>query len=222
MTRAAIDTTSFNAMRRAMVASQLRTNAVSDARVIAVMARIPREDFLPEQLRRLAYRDTAITLTPTRSMNAPMTTGRLLTEAAIGEGDRVLLIGAGCGYAAALVAVLAGSVVAVEEDSELAGAARKALACYARATLVEGPLSAGAPDQAPYDVLVIDGALPALPDGLAAQLRPGGRIVGGLVDRGVTRLASGTRSAGGAALVAFADAECVVLPGFAAAPVFSF
>ena len=222
MTDTSLNTTSFNAMRHAMVASQLRTTAVDDVRVVAAMARIPREEFLPEGLRKHAYRDTAIALSPTRSMNSPMATGRLLTEAAISENDRVLLIGAACGYTAALVAVLAGSVVAVEEDADLAQAARQSLSSYARASLVEGPLVAGAPDQAPYDILVIDGAVAAVPESLIAQVRPGGRMVGGLIDRGVTRLASGTRSVGGAALVAFADVECVVLPGFAAAPVFTF
>lgn len=222
MTDLTIDQPSFAAMRHAMVASQLRTTAVSDARVIAAMARIPREDFVPGEGQRLAYRDTRVPLSATRAMNPAATTGRLLTEARIGADDRVLLIGAATGYTAAVLAVIAAAVTAVEEDAALAEAARSRLAGYARAVVVEGPLAAGAPDAAPFDVLVIDGAVETLPDALAGQLRAGGRIVTGLFDRGVTRLASGTRSGAGFGLVNFADLDCVVLPGFAKPQRFSF
>ncbi len=134
----------------------------------------------------------------------------------------MLLIGAASGYTAAVVAELAASVTAVEENAALAAMARTALAATANVTLVEGPLTAGAPDLAPYDVLLIDGAVAAVPAALAAQVRPGGRIATGLFDRGVTRLAAGSRSAGGFGLQDFADVECVPLPGFAPAPAFTF
>ena len=213
---------SFETMRHAMVASQLRTNAVSDARVVAAMAQVPREDFLADGDRRLAYRDTAVPLAPGRALNVPIATGRLLTEARIEPRDRVLLIGAATGYTAAVLSLLAGSVVAVESDAALAARARPALRDYAGVTLVEGPLADGAPDAAPYDVLIVDGAVEALPDALIAQLRPGARIATGLIDRGVTRLAAGTRSAGGYGVRDFADIECVPLPGFATPRAFTF
>lgn len=212
----------FETMRHAMVASQLRTSAVSDARVVAAMARVPREAFLPEEARRMAYRDTGVALHGGRGLNVPIATGRLLTAARIGAGDRVLLIGAATGYTAAVVSELAGSVTAVEEDATLAAMAQAALAERANVTLVTGPLAAGAPDGAPYDVLVIDGAVAAVPDALADQVRPGGRIATGLVDRGVTRLAAGSRTEGGFGLQDFADVECVVLPGFERPRAFTF
>jgi len=202
-------------MRHAMVASQLRTTAVSDNRVVAAMATVPREDYLPDGARGLAYRDGLLPLGGGRYQNLPMATGRLLTEAALIREDRVLLIGAAGGYTAAVLAAMGMQVVAVEEAPALAALARDALAGMAGVTLVEGPLAAGAPDHAPFDVLVIDGAVEAVPLALAEQVRPEGRIVAGLAERGVTRLAAGRRTAAGAGLSAFADAECAGLPGFA-------
>ena len=101
-------------------------------------------------------------------------------------------------------------------------AAREALAGHAGTELVEGPLEAGAPGHAPYDVLMIDGAVEFVPNALIDQLAPDGRVVTGLVDRNIIRLASGRRSAGGFGLVGFADVDCVVLPGFSRPRGFSF
>jgi protein-L-isoaspartate(D-aspartate) O-methyltransferase len=213
---------SQQAMRRAMVASQLRTNAVSDPRVVAAMDRVPREQFLPESAAAIAYRDTAVPLGGGRLQNVPIATGRLLTEAYLTGGDRVLLIGAAGGYTAAVLSELVASVVAVESDPALAAQARAALTGYPTVTLVEGPLEAGAPDAGPYDVLVIDGSVEQVPDAIVAQVKTGGRAVAGLIDRGVTRLASGRRTAGGFGLIDFADIECVPLPGFARPKTFSF
>ncbi|WP_374942277.1 protein-L-isoaspartate O-methyltransferase [Sphingomonas sp.] len=214
--------TDHAAMRHAMVASQLRTNAVSDQRVVAAMATVPREDFLPVDARALAYRDAAIPLGRARWANLPMATGRLLTEAYLLPTDRVLLIGAAGGYAAAVLSGLVAHVVAVESDPVLAADARDALAGFANVTVVEGALDAGHAEAAPYDVLVVDGAIEMVPEALVAQVRADGRAVSGVVDHGVTRLAAGRRTGGGFALVPFADVECVVLPGFAAPKSFTF
>jgi protein-L-isoaspartate(D-aspartate) O-methyltransferase len=222
MTTTATLSDAAEAMRHAMVASQLRTNAVSDQRVVAAMARIAREDFMPAGRGDLAYRDTAIPLGGGRAANPPMATGRLLTEAMLEADDRVLLIGAATGYTAAVLAAIVTEVTAVESDAALLALARAALATTPRVRLVEGSLAQGAPDAAPYSVLVVDGAVEALPAALVEQVAVGGRVVTGLVDRGVTRLASGRRTAGGFALQPFVDGECVVLPGFAAPPRFSF
>jgi protein-L-isoaspartate(D-aspartate) O-methyltransferase len=212
----------FAGMRQAMVESQLRTNAVDDPRVIAAMLRIPREDYLPEEAARLAYRDTPVRLTHDREANLPMSTGRLLTAAAVAPSDSVLLIGAAGGYAAAVLAEVAARVTAVESDPALAASARTALAGNTKVMLVEGPLEAGAPENAPYDVLVVDGAVEHMPDALVAQLKPGGRMVSGIVDRGVTRLAAGVRTQGGFGLRPFADVYCVPLPGFSNPKPFKF
>lgn len=198
--------------RAAMVVSQLRTSGVSDARVVAAMAQVEREKFLPESQRPLAYRDRPLPLGNGRAQNPPLATGLLLTEARLQPTDKVLVVGAAGGYAAAVAAQLAAKVVAVEADPVLAAAARTAL--EGQAELVEGPLADGHPAGAPYDVLIVDGAVEELPVALAAQVAPGGRIVAGLLDRGVTRLASGLRSEDGFGLNPFADIEAAVLPGF--------
>lgn len=212
----------FEAMRQQMVASQLRTTAVNDPRVVAAMARVPRERYLPSTAATLAYRDTAVPLAHGRKANLPIATGKLLTEAYLTPGDRVLLIGAAGGYAAAVLARLVADVVAVESDRELAASARDALADLANVHVVEGPLQAGCADRAPYDLLMIDGAVEEVPDALVQQVRLGGRVVAGIVDRGVTRLAAGRRSEHGFALLDFADVDCVILPGFAKPKSFVF
>ena len=215
------DTASFDAMRHAMVASQLRTNAVSDQRVVAAMARVPREDFLPADVRALAYRDSAIPLGAGRSANLPMATGRLLTEAYLTATDRVLLIGAATGYTAAVLAEIVAQVVAVESDADLVAIARDALAGVGNVEIVEGPMAEGHAG-APYDVLIVDGAIAQVPDALVSQVKPGGRVVAGLIERGVTRLASGRKTDGGFGLAAFVDTDCVELPGFESPTPFRF
>ncbi|MDR6145984.1 protein-L-isoaspartate(D-aspartate) O-methyltransferase [Sphingomonas sp. SORGH_AS870] len=216
------DSSNFDAMRHAMVVSQLRTTAVSDQRVVAAMARVPRETFVPEALRPVAYRDGTLDLGQGRAINLPMATGRLLTEAYLEAGDRVLLIGAATGYTATLLAEIVAEVVAVEEQGDLVAAARTALAGQGKVTLAEGPLKAGHAAGAPYDVLIVDGAVEELPAALVEQVKVDGRIVTGLVENGVTRLASGRRTEGGHGVRPFADAECTILPGFARPRAFQF
>jgi protein-L-isoaspartate(D-aspartate) O-methyltransferase len=212
----------MTAMRHAMVASQLRTNAVNDPRVVAAMDLVPREAFLPVAVAELAYRDTSVPLTDGRAQNVPIATGRLLTQAELRATDRVLLIGAAGGYTAAVLAELAASVVAVESDPALLTIARAALAGHANVTVVDAPLHEGHAADGPFDVLFIDGAVEAVPQALVDQLAIGGRIVSGIADRGVTRLAAGRRTAGGFALLDFADIDCVPLPGFASPRSFTF
>ena len=210
------------AMRHAMVASQLRTNAVSDVRVVAAMDTVAREAFLPAELASLAYRDTAVPLGHGRAQNVPIATGRLLTQAELRADDRVLLIGAAGGYTAAVLAELVADVVAVESDPTLASVARAALTGIDRVMLIEGPLEAGHPAGAPYDVIVVDGAVEELPAALIEQVAIGGRVVAGILDRGVTRLSAGRRTTGGFGLLDFADIDCVTLPGFARPRPFTF
>jgi protein-L-isoaspartate(D-aspartate) O-methyltransferase len=202
----------LEAARHAMVASQLRTSGVNDARVVAAMAQVEREHYLPESQRAFAYRDRPLPLGGGRTQNTPLATGLLLTQAQIAPEDAVLVIGAAGGYTVAVVAKLAARVVGVEADGVLASAARVALG--GTAVVVEAPFAAGAPDLGPYDVLVVDGAVEALPDTLAEQLKVGGRVVTGLVDHGVTRLAAGIRTEAGFGLADFVDSECAILPGF--------
>src|SRR4051794_9754710 len=132
----------FEHMRRAMIASQLRTTGTNDPRVLAAMGEVARERFVPAERVPLAYADALVPLKPGRDLNSPMALGRLLTEAAPKPGERVLAVAVATGYSAAVLARLAGEVVAVEEDGELASAARANLA-GSGVTLVEGPPAEG-------------------------------------------------------------------------------
>jgi protein-L-isoaspartate(D-aspartate) O-methyltransferase len=217
-----LDRAASETMRHAMVSSQLRTNAVSDQRILVAMNSLPREDYVPAGVRAMAYRDTALPVAGGRAINLPMVTGRLLTEAYLQRGDRVLLIGAAGGYAAAILAQIVHEVVAVEEDAALAALAREALAGLSNVRVVEAPLTVGAADAGPYDVLIVDGAIEHLPDALVGQVKTGGRVVTGLVENGVTRLATGRKTDGGFGLSPFLDSDCVVLPGFAVPQGFRF
>lgn len=216
------DQAQIMAMRQAMVSNQLRTNAVSDSRLVAAMSRVPREVFLPRTVAGLAYRDTALPLGSGRAANLPIATGRLLNEAKVAATDIVLLVGAAGGYTAAVLAELAAKVVALESDPTLLAIAARALGGSDRVAIVSGPLEQGHVAGAPYDLIVIDGAISHVPQVLVDQLAIGGRLVTGIVDRGVSRLCAGRRSAGGFGLVDFADVDCVALPGFAAPKQFVF
>jgi len=207
----------FETMRRAMVTGQLRTTAVNDPRVVAAMASVPREAFVPADLATLAYTDRTLPLGDGRFMPTPMVTGRLLTEARVRRTDAVLVVGAASGYPAAVVAELAGRVVALDETAFTPGPLPTD-----RVTRVQGPLAAGWPEGAPYDLILVDGAVDEVPDALVAQLAEGGRIATGLVRDGVTKLALGRKAGGGFGLAVFADAEAPVLPGFASPAGFRF
>ena len=204
----------FETMRQAMVASQLRTNAVSDPRVVAAMARVPRERFVAEDRRSLAYVDIAVPLEGGRALCPPMVLGRLLTEARPVASDHALVVGSGTGYAAAVLAALVSSVVALEEDATLASRARQLLDGVTAVTLVEGPLTEGWAAAAPYDLILIDGAVEQIPAALVEQLAAKGRLAAAIVERGVTRLAIGRKAGADVAMAAFADAAAPVLPGF--------
>jgi protein-L-isoaspartate(D-aspartate) O-methyltransferase len=186
----------FKNARQAMVASQLRPNAVTDVRVLDAMGRIRREDYVPESYRVTAYADTIIPTGDGRAVNSPMVIGRLLNEARIAAGDRVLIVGSATGYMAAVAGCLTDSVSITAAD--VGG--------------VEGP----------YDVIVIDGAVEQISDALIAALSPAGRLVTGIVDGGVTRLAVGRKGGSGFGLIPFADTEMVVLPEFSRPRVFAF
>lgn len=209
-------------MRAAMVSNQLRTNNVSDPRIVSAMEAVAREDFVPAERASLAYIDLPIPLGNGRALNAPLATARLIAESGVRAGERVLLVGAATGYAAALLARLGAEVTALEEDAALLSVAKKALGDAAGISLVSGPLSAGWRKGGPYDVILVDGAIEAVPESFAAQLTAAGRILTGLVDNGVTRLASGHKAGKTVGLVAFADIEIVRLPGFASPEVFRF
>jgi protein-L-isoaspartate(D-aspartate) O-methyltransferase len=211
---------SFEPMRRAMVSNQLRTSAVNDVRVVEAMREVPRELFVPASQTAFAYTDRPVPLAGTRSLNLPMATGRLLTEANLRPSDRVLLIGAASGYAASLLSRLVASVVALEEDPALPAIARTDPGTNVHR--VQGPLAQGWAAGAPYDLIVVDGVIESIPETLVAQLADGGRLAAGVAERGVSRLVIGRKGGTGFGTIAFADIEGVALPGFAPPPVFNF
>jgi len=211
----------FEHMRRAMIACQLRTTGTNDPAVLAAMGEVARERFVPAGRVALAYADALVPLKPGRQLNNPMALGRLLTEAAPEKAARALVVAAATGYAAAVVAKLTASVVAVEEDPELAAAARTALAGTG-VKFVEGPLAAGHAEGAPYDLILIDGAVEFVPQALIDQLTDGGKLATGIVEDGVTRLALGRKAGEGFGVAAFADAAAAILPGFVRPKTFTF
>lgn len=209
----------FEQMRRAMVVSQLRTTGVSDARVVTAMGDVARERFVPADKARIAYADIALPIGGGRALNPPMVTGRLLTEAHVAPGETVLVVGAATGYTVALLEKLGAKVVAVEEDADLLAAGKAAVP---GATWIKGALNGGSKKGAPYALILLDGAVEDIPQALIDQLDDGGRLVGAVIDNGVSRLVRGVRAGKGFGVTAFADADTALLPGFAKPAAFSF
>lgn len=212
----------FESMRRAMVSNQLRTNAVTDPEIVSAMGEVAREQFVPADRAEIAYLDKPVPLAAGRALNVPLATARLLDALAVQKGEKVLVVGAATGYSAALLGHVGANVVAVEEDAVLAEAARKALSDVAGVKVETGPLAQGWAAGAPYDAVLIDGAVDHVPQAISDQLKDGGRIAAGLAERGVTRLASGLKAKGGVTLTAFVDSETIALPGFEAPKAFAF
>ncbi|WP_075214384.1 protein-L-isoaspartate O-methyltransferase family protein [Mongoliimonas terrestris] len=214
-------------LRTKMVDGQVRPNDVTDHRIIDAMLGVPREAFVPEALQKLAYIDQNLlvgTDPVPRYMLQPMVTARLLQQADIRATDTVLEVGATTGYTAALLARLAKAVVALEDGAALAAAARTALAGQGIHTVevVTGPLAAGWAPRAPYDVILVSGAVEVLPDALADQLADGGRL---LVTVGLGQAARAmlyTRSGPEVSGRVLMNAAVPLLPGFQREPAFEF
>lgn len=211
----------FEHMRRAMVASTLRTTGVDDPRVLAAMGAVPRERFVPAERIGAAYADTVVPLGGGRELNSPMALGRMLSEVSPQEGERALVIGAATGYAAAVMARLTGSVVATEEDPALIEMARTALSGTG-ITLVKALLTLGYAEGGPYDLILIDGAVERVPDAIVDQLVDGGRLATALLDQGVSRISIGRRAGDAFGLAPVTDWASAILPGFQKPRAFSF
>ena len=169
----------YDAARANMVENQVRPNKVTDDRVLNAMAAVPRERFVPEKFTGVAYVDEDIAVSQGRYLMEPMVLARLLQAAAIEPGDVVLDIGCATGYSTAVIARLADTVVAVESETELA---ETAIALMTEldadnTAVVTGELAEGYAKQAPYDVIVLEGAVDEVPETLSDQLIEGGRLV---------------------------------------------
>lgn len=216
--------------RNRMVDGQVRTADVTDLRILAAMLDLPRERFVPPDKADLAYTDLDIPLgsdspgaAPRRLMR-PRNFAKLVQAADVLATDRVLDAGCATGYGAAVLARLAAEVVALDEDRALTAFAAKALAeCRLdNVTVATAPIAAGFPAQAPYDVIVLEGASEISPGALLSQLADGGRLVcvegRGRVGRAMLYVASGGAVSGRSVF----DAAAPLLPGFAAPPAFVF
>jgi len=207
----------FAAAREAMVESQLRPQGVTDPAVLRAMASIDRERFLPTHSRSLAYADRAVAIGDGRFLAAPGVLGQLLTQMLPEPGQRALVVGAGTGYSAAVLSAIGLRVTALESSPELAKAARAN-----KVKVVEGALDEGWANDAPYDQILIDGAVEFLPDAIVDQLGDGGRLGAALLDRGVARLIVGLKVAGAFGYRSIGDSGVPALPGFNRPRAFTF
>ncbi len=210
--------------RQHMVDSQIRTNKVTDERLIEAIRSLPRERFVPEAARARAYVDDDVQIAPGRYLMEPMVAARLIQAAEAKPDDIALVVGSGTGYAAALLARMTNTVVALESDPALAQRASLVFGELSidNAAVVEGPLDAGCAKHAPYNILYLDGAVEQVPATLSAQLADGGRMVGVLLDRGVGRATLWVKSGSALSRRVLFDANVAALPGFAAPARFVF
>jgi protein-L-isoaspartate(D-aspartate) O-methyltransferase len=211
--------TDFIAARLNMVESQVRPNGITDRRIIAAIEQVPRESFVPESRRAIAYMDEDVPLDPSDKAQGPralievMAFARMLQHAMVKPGDKVLVVGAGAGYGAAVIAQLAARVVALECDPGLAGQARRNLTGVANATVVEGALSAGVPGEQPFDVILAEGRVEEVPPTLLAQLSDEGRLVAVVGESEMAQACVYTRSGSTMAVRQVFDASVAALPG---------
>ena len=215
----------FDDARTYMVDSQIRPNRVTDPRVLSAMRRLPRERFLPPKVLSLAYADQDVPLGNGRFLMEPMIFARLLQAAGLRESERVLVVGAGCGYGAAVLAACGCRVTALEEDPALLALAETVLPTEAPAvTLVSGPLSAGWSANAPYDIILIEGAVPEIPAALIAQtIRETGRILAAICTPGrITQAVIAESTAAGPGFSVLFDCATPPIPSLRKAASFAF
>ena len=207
----------FAELRRGMVDGQVRTNDVTDHRIVSAMLEIPREHFVPANLKSLAYIDDDLMIrapsadAPARYLAEPMILARLVQLADIEEGDHVLDVGAGTGYSAALISRLAQQVVALEEDADLAAAATATLADLGvhNVAVMQGKLAGGWAPEAPYDVILVNGSVDLVPQVLFDQLKEGGRLIAVVGHGGAGRASVFTKVAGSVSQRVAFNAACV-------------
>jgi protein-L-isoaspartate(D-aspartate) O-methyltransferase len=218
----------FSTARQKMVDGQVRPSDVTDLRIIDAMLEVPREAFVPQNQRALAYLDLDLDVSEAgsakRFLMKPLVTAKMLQAADIKNTDRVLVAGCATGYTAALVARLAGQVTATEVDPALAAKARDVLGQLglANVTIRAADVADGDPANAPYHVIVLDGATEITPERLYGQLREGGRLVGVFAMTKPPRAMIVTHSHGDFGNRALFDASVPVLPGLERRPAFVF
>jgi len=219
-------TADFSELRVKMVDGQVRTTDVTSLPLLTAMLEVPREAFVPDNRKPVAYIDEDILISEAgdRYLMKPSPFAKMVQLADVGENDKVLVVGSGTGYAAAVLSRLAKSVVALESDAALADASSAAFARlgYENVSLARGPLQDGHREGAPYDVIFVAGSVEELPETLTAQLAEGGRLVvaEGRGNAGVARLY--LKSNGVATGRRAFNAAVKPLPGFERAQTFIF
>ena len=215
----------FATARRNMVENQIRTNRVTDSAIVDAFEEIPREVFVPEHLSSVAYVDEQLMVAQGRYLLEPMVLAMLLQSAAIRPDDVVLEIGCGTGYSSAILANLASTVVAIEEDEGLVQQATKNLIELGvdNVAIMTNPLTAGYKKQSPYNVIVISGSVAEVPELITAQLMDGGRLVtvfnkGDSLGKGVLITKIGRTISSKDTFEAWTP----TLPGFEKRPTFAF
>ena len=214
----------YASRRRTMVDTQVRPSDVTKFPIIDAMLEVPRELFVPADRREAAYMGENVPFAPGRVILDPRTLAKFLDGLDLDPADVVLDVGCGLGYSTAVLARMVDFVVGVEEDESLAGEAQALLSEHGidNAAVVAGPLAEGAPKSGPYDAILIQGAVETVPEGLIAQLKPGGRI-GCLFEEGRLGTARIGHNIDGHISWRFAfNAGAPVLPGFARAAAFTF
>jgi protein-L-isoaspartate(D-aspartate) O-methyltransferase len=217
----------FAIARRAMVDSQLRPSDVTDQELLAAMLEIPRERFVPAGLAGVAYLDRDLPVDPKRALLKPMVLARMIQAAGLQTGERVLDVACGTGYSSAILARLSASVTALEDDADRA---RRCGEIFAQLTplgtgnvvAVGGPLEAGWPAGAPYDVILVNGACETEPHGLIRQLAEGGRLIAVMGTGPIGKATLFRKDHGEIGSRPLFDAAAPALPAFAKAPAFVF
>ncbi len=212
----------YEAQRVKMVDNQVRTTDVTSHSVLSAFLTVPREQFVPDDAKPLAYVDKDIELAPGRFLNHASPMAKLLQLAAVSREDSVLEIGTGTGYMTALLALLAGRVVGVESDSALADKARANLAASGNVKILTGDLEKGAASEGPFDVIFLNGAVEEVPEGLFQQLKDGGRLVAVIGYGNASRAHLFTREKGVVGGTPEFNTAVKPLPGFRKAVEFQF
>ncbi len=215
----------FRKMRGAMIDGQLRPSGINDPRLIAALKYVPREMYVPADVATLSYRDEHVEVVPGRYLLAPLVGCKLIAALDVQPHDRVLVVGGTTGYSASVFAQMAAHVTLVEDDATLVRRAGSAISKtgVSNVDVVEAPLTEGHAAGAPYDALLIDGAIETLPETLLAQVRDGGRITTVLLARdSAPSVAIGRVSGGHVGWTRLVDASAPVLPGFERAFAFEF